>query len=97
MCGRCKRKARKFHVGGSSSDKNQQQMEWFMRTRNVLIVTAIIILAIAVKLFVAPPKQAEAVLPSSMNVLQMHTHYPNMKNMPAQKMDDMSLVFSEKD
>lgn len=68
-----------------------------MRTRNVLIVTAIIILAIAVKLFVAPPKQAEAVLPSSMNVLQMHTHYPNMKNMPAQKMDDMSLVFSEKD
>ena len=65
-----------------------------MRARSVLAITAIIIIIIGVKVFVVSPRQAEADIPR-MNMLQMQTNHPNMKNMPVQKMHDMSLVFSE--
>lgn len=67
-----------------------------MRARSVLAITAIIIITIGVKLFIVSPRQAEADIPR-MNMLQMHTNYPNIKNMPVQRMDDMSLVFSKND
>lgn len=67
-----------------------------MRARNLLVVTAIVITIIGVKLFIVSPRQAEADIPN-MNVLQMHVHHPNIKNMPVQRMDDMSLVFSKND
>ena len=67
-----------------------------MRVRSVLAVTAIIIIIIGVKVFVVSPRHAEADIPS-MSALQMHTNYPNIKNMPVQRMHDMSLVFSEND
>lgn len=67
-----------------------------MRARSVLAVIAIIIITIVVKVFIVSPRHAEADIPG-MNALQMHSNYPNIKNMPVQKMHDMSLVFSDND
>jgi hypothetical protein len=69
-------------------------MEAFMRAHHVIAVVAVLVIGLGAKLYLFPPKQAEAdVNPSiSMNIRQMHQD-KNMQNLPAQKMHDMTFVF----
>lgn len=64
-----------------------------MRTYPVAVVVAIIVITIGAKLVFFPPIKAEADVPA-MNVFQMHANHPDIKNMPIQKIDDMSVVFN---
>jgi hypothetical protein len=72
-----------------------------MRAHHAIAVVAIILIGLGVKLFFFPAPAAEAdtsdVLRPNMNVIQMHKNHPNMKNVPVQKMHDMTFVFSESD
>jgi hypothetical protein len=62
-------------------------------------VVAVILIGAGVKLFFFSVPAAEAYIhaaeSNSMNVLQMHVDHPNRKNLPVQKMHDMSFVFSD--
>ena len=66
-----------------------------MRAHHVIAVIAVLVIGLGAKLYLFPPKQAEAdVFPTgTMNVLQMHTDI-DMKQLPAQKMHDMTFVFA---
>ena len=72
-----------------------------MRAHHVIAVVTVLIIGLGAKQFFFPVTEAEADLravPSaSMNVLQMHIDHPNMKNIPVQKMHDMTFVFSDGD
>ncbi len=65
-----------------------------MRMRHMIVIAVVLVIGVGVKLYVFPPKQAEAdpVPHVSMNVLQMHQDM-NMQNLSMQKMTDMTLVF----
>ncbi len=65
-----------------------------MRRRHVIVVAVLLVIGLGVKLYVFPPKQAEAdpVPHVSMNVLQMHQDM-NLQALPVQKANDMSVLF----
>ena len=67
-----------------------------MRTHHVIAVIAVLIIGFGVKLFFffAPVAEADihAVPSASVNVIQMHSDI-DMKNLPVQKMHDMTFVF----
>ncbi len=72
-----------------------------MRAHHIIAVVAVLVIGLGVKQYFFPPIKAVAdihTIPSaSMNVLQMHIDHPNKKDLPAQKMRDMSVVFPDGD
>jgi regulatory helix-turn-helix LysR family protein len=91
-----KRNAERF-LADQSAVRKPTAMEAFMRTHHVFGIAAVLLILLAVKLFLSPPIKAEAEIPPGMNVLQIQANYPNVKNMPAQQMHDMTLVFADGD
>jgi hypothetical protein len=69
-------------------------MEAFMRAHHAIAVVAVLVIGVGAKLYLFPPKQADAdVAPTaSMNVLQMHSAL-DIKQLPPQKMNDKTFVF----
>ena len=71
-----------------------------MRARHVIAVVAVLVIGLGAKQFLFSPTQADAninAVPSaSVNVLQMHRDI-NIKNLPVQKVNDMTFVFSDSD
>ena len=67
-----------------------------MRAHHVIAVVAVLVIGLGAKLYLFPPKQAEAdVFPTgTMNVLQMQTDI-GMKQIPEQKMNDKTFIFTE--
>jgi hypothetical protein len=88
-----KRKAETFFAVRSVTHQ-PRAMEAFMRAHHVIAVVAVLVVGLGAKQFLFPPKQADAdIIPSaSMNVLQMHSDI-DVKNLPVQKMRDMTFVF----
>ena len=88
-----KRKAETF-LSIPSITHQPRAMEAFMRAHYVVAVVAVLVIGLGAKLYLFPPKQAEAdVIPTAtMNVLQLQTDL-DMKQLPAQKMNDRSFVF----
>ncbi len=73
-----------------------------MRTHHAIgAVVGVFLIGVGVKLFFFSVPAAEAYIHAAesynMNVLQMHINHPNRKDLPAQKMHDMSFVFSDSD
>ena len=69
-----------------------------MRAHHVIAVVAVLVIGLGAKQFLFPPKQADAdvVSPATMNVLRMHTDI-NMQQLPKQKMNDRTFVFTEEE
>ncbi len=69
-----------------------------MRAHHVIAVVAVLIIGLGAKSYLFPPKQAEAdVFPTATtNILQMHRDI-NMENLPVQKMNDKTFVFTEEE
>jgi hypothetical protein len=69
-----------------------------MRTRHAIVIVALVLIGFGLKLtfFSAPPAEADVppVEIVRMDVFQMQQ---NIKNLPEQKMNDMTFVFSEGD
>jgi hypothetical protein len=79
-----KRKAGKF-LAARSVTHQPRAMETFMRSHHVIAVVAVLIIGVGVKQFFYSAKTAEADIRAvSVNVLQMHREYPNMKNLLVQ-------------
>ena len=93
-----KRKAAKV-LSAPSITHQPRAMEAFMRAHHVIAVVAVLVIGLGAKQFLFPPTQAEAdaVQSASLNVFQMQIDHPNKKDLPAQTMRDMSVVFSESD
>ena len=70
-----------------------------MRTHHVLAIAAVILIGFGVKLFFFSAQPAEANIHAiqKVSVPQMQIDYPNIKNLPVQKMHDMTFVFSDGD
>jgi hypothetical protein len=70
----------------------------FMRAHHVIAVVAVLVIGLGAKQYLFPPKQADANVfsPAAMNVLQMHADI-NMQQLPKQKMNDKTFVFTEED
>jgi hypothetical protein len=72
-----------------------------MRARYVITVIAVLVFGLGAKQYFSPPLKAladiNAIPGASMNILQMHIDHPNKKDLPAQKMQDMSVVFPDGD
>lgn len=68
-----------------------------MRAHHVIAIIAVLLVGLGARVFFFsyPAAQADidAKPSASMNVLQMHIEHPNMKDLPAQKMHDMTFVF----
>jgi hypothetical protein len=59
--------------------------DFVMRMHHVIAVVAVLIIGVGAKQFFSPAKIAEADIRAvSVNVLQMHREYPNMKNLLVQ-------------
>jgi hypothetical protein len=95
-----KRKAAKF-LATRSITHQPRAMEASMRPHHVVAVVAVILIGFGVKLFLFSTPTVEAdihVVPSaSMNALQLNIDHPNIKNLPEEKMHDMTFVFSNPD
>ena len=53
-----------------------------MRIHHIIAVVAVLIIGVGAKQFFSPARTAEADIRAvSVNVLQMHREYPNMKNL----------------
>ena len=95
-----KRKAAKV-LSAPSITHQPRAMEAFMRAHHVIAVVAVLVIGLGAKQFVFPPQQADAdinAVPSaSVNIHQMLIDHPNRNNFPAQKMHDMTFVFSAPD
>ena len=67
-----------------------------IRTHHVLAVVAVLVIGLGAKQYFFPPIKAEAniqaVTSARISVLQMHRDI-NVKNLPVQKMHDMTFVF----
>lgn len=63
-----------------------------MRAYHVIAIVAIAILAVGARLFLFPPKSEAIVSDAGLDVNQMHKD-KNIQKIPAQDMNDMSLVF----
>jgi DNA-binding transcriptional LysR family regulator len=93
-----KRNAGKLLAARSVKSSQPRAKEAFMRAHHVIAVIAVLVIGLGVKQFFFPPIKAEAELhPVSMDVLQMQVDHPNRNNLPQQKTNDMSFVFSESD
>jgi hypothetical protein len=69
-----------------------------MRLHNIIAIATAFIFGFGVKGFLSsPPANASHDAPTSagLNVLQMQLGYPDMKNMPVQKVNDTTFVFSD--
>jgi Bacterial regulatory helix-turn-helix protein, lysR family len=88
-----KRKAATF-LTASSVKPRPRAMEVFMRAHHVVAVAAVLIIGLGVKLFLFPPKKADADIGpiNGMNVLQMQSDV-DMQNVSVQKMHDRTFVF----
>jgi hypothetical protein len=68
-----------------------------MRLRYVVAIGAILVIGLGARVVTSSVSRAHANLDArtndSMNVLQMHRDYPNMKNVPLQKVHDMTFIF----
>ena len=68
-----------------------------MRVRYVVAIAAILVIGLGARVVTSSVSGAHAYLEArtndSMNVLQMHRDYPNMKNVPLQKVHDMTFIF----
>lgn len=93
-----KRKAELFLSAPSVVTHPVRPMEAFMRANRVIAVVAALIIGIGAKLYLFPPKQAEAKgFPSfTMNITKMHQEI-DIKSLPVQEMSDKSFVFSDKE
>jgi molybdenum-dependent DNA-binding transcriptional regulator ModE len=95
-----KRKAAKV-LSAPSITHQPRAMEAFMRAHHVIAVVAVLVIGLGAKQVVFPPQQADAdinAVPSaSVNVHQMLIDHPNRNKFPAQKMHDMTFVFSAPD
>jgi hypothetical protein len=71
-------------------------MEAFVRAYHVIAVFAVLVIGLGAKqlFFPATDAQADMQATRSVNVLQIHTDYPNIKTLPVQKVNDMTFVFS---
>ena len=69
-----------------------------MRTHHVIAVVAVLVIGLGAKLYLFPPKQAEAdaFQTATTNVLQLQTHI-NMKQLPQQKINDKTFIFTEEE
>ena len=92
-----KRKAKNC-LSAPSITHQPRAMEAFMRAHHVIAVVAVLIIGLGAKLYLFPPKQAEAdAFPTATtNVLQMHTDI-DMKQLPQQKMNDKTFIFTEEE
>ena len=90
-----KRKAAEV-LSPTSIKMQPRAMEAFMRAHHVIAVVAILVIGLGAKQYLFPPKQADAGVFStaSMNVLQMHR---DMKQLPQQKMNDKTFIFTEEE
>ena len=88
-----KRKAAQF-LATPTTKSRPRIMEVFMRAHHVIVVVAVLVIVVGAKLFLFPPKKAEADTrtSASLNVHQMHRNI-NMQNLPVQNMHDMTFVF----
>lgn len=72
-----------------------------MRAHHGIAVVAVVLIGIGVKLFFFPAPAAQADTPAvagaSMDVLQMHRDHRNIKDLPLQRLHDMTFVFSDGD
>lgn len=91
--GAAKRKAATFLITPSVKPRSRA-MEVLMRAHHVIAVVAVLFIGLGVKLFLFPPKRADADIGpiNSMNVLQMQSDI-NMQNLSAQKMHDKIFVY----
>ena len=69
-----------------------------MRTHHVIAVVAVLIIGLGAKLYLFPPKKAEAdaIPTATTNVLQLQTDI-NMRQLPQQKMNDKTFIFTEEE
>ena len=69
-----------------------------MRTHHVIAVVVVLIIGLGAKLYLFPPKQAaaDAFPTATTDVLQMHTGI-DMKQLPQQKMNDKTFIFTEEE
>lgn len=65
-----------------------------MRVHHIIAVAAVVALGVGVKLVFFPPMKAEADIKNlpTMNILQMQT---GRRNLPLQKIEDMTFVFAD--
>jgi len=71
-----------------------------MRSHHIIAVAVVLVVGIGVKVsFFSQTAEAnrEAPTNASTNVLQMNHDFPNMKNLPVQKVHDMTFVFADGD
>jgi hypothetical protein len=71
-----------------------------MRSHHAIIaIFAVFLIGLGARLFFLSASDADALAAKSsgMDVRQMHVDYANMKDLPAQKMRDMTVTFSEGD
>ena len=65
-----------------------------MRVHHIIAVAAVVALGVGAKFVFFPPMKAEANIKNfpTMNILQMQT---GRRNMPLQKIEDMTFVFTD--
>jgi hypothetical protein len=70
-----------------------------MRVHHAIAIVAVILIGFGVKVLFLPTPGAEAdiraVQSSSINVLQMHLDFLNMRDLPLQELHDMTFVFAD--
>ena len=91
------RKAAKV-LSAPSITYQPRAMDAVMRARHVIAVVAVLVIGLGAKQFWFPPQQADADVFSSasMNVLQMHSDI-DMKQLPQQKMNDKTFIFTDEE
>ena len=69
-----------------------------MRAHHVIAVVAVLVIGLGAKLYLFPPKQAEAddFPTATMNVLQLHRDI-DTKSLPVQKMGDKTFIFTDEE
>jgi hypothetical protein len=95
----CEAKREAAKVLSTPSIRHQPRaMEAFMRAHHVIAVVAILVIGLGAKQYLFPPKQAnaDAFPTASMNVPQMHSDI-DMKDLPVQKMNDKTFIFTNED
>ncbi len=68
-----------------------------MRTHHTIAIAAVILIGLGIKLFffAAPTAEANIYAAPKVNVLKTQIDRLNTKNLPVQKMHDMTFVFSD--
>jgi hypothetical protein len=94
---KAKRKSEQF-LSAPSITHQPRAKEAFMRAHHVIAVVAVLVIGLGAKLYLFPPKQAEAdIFPTAtMNVLQLHRDIET-KSLPVQKMSDKAFIFTDEE